>query len=63
MTLPKLLVVGEDARHVSLITLDLADPAEALAVARRLAQETGRVVTVRDAHGEVLHTVNSPTKN
>jgi len=63
MTVQKMLVMGEDAQCLSLITLDLAGPAEALAVAQRLAQETGRVVTVRDASGEVVHTVNSPARN
>ncbi|UQR61177.1 hypothetical protein LRP30_29990 [Bradyrhizobium sp. C-145] len=46
-----------------MITLDLADPDEALAIAERIAEHTGRTVTVRDANGEVLETIRAPSKN
>jgi hypothetical protein len=38
---------------ISMIALDLADEAEAWAVAKNLAQNLGRTVTVRDAAGNI----------
>ena len=39
-----------------LIALDLADTKAALELAQRLAEQTGRIVTVRDAAGEIVGT-------
>ena len=46
-----------------MVTLDLADAEEALAVAKRMAEKTGRTVTVRDADGEVLGTISASPKH
>jgi hypothetical protein len=61
MTVPK--VVGAGSPGLSMITLDLDNAEQALALARRLAERTGRTVTVRDADGEVLGIVRAPARN
>lgn len=58
----KVIFVGSGAT-LSMISLDLADAEEALAVARRLAEHTGRNVTVRDADGEILDTIEAVARN
>jgi hypothetical protein len=48
---------GEDVVHearLSLIVHDLVDADEALEIAIQFVEETGRAVTVLDAHGQVL---------
>jgi hypothetical protein len=45
-----------------MVALDLADE-EALALARRMAEHTGRTVTVRDAEGEILDTIEAVAGN
>jgi hypothetical protein len=50
-------------RKYSMIALDLHDEEEALALAKRLAEQTGRTVTVRDADQDLLGTFKGPTKN
>ncbi|MCK1337421.1 hypothetical protein IVB38_15630 [Bradyrhizobium sp. 38] len=47
-------VIGAGATKLSVFALDLENAEEACAVAKRLAEMTGRTVTVRDADGEVL---------
>ena len=59
---PKLVVIGSGAK-LSMVSFDLADPEEALAMARRMAEQTGRTVTVRDANGEVVGTIQAQPKN
>ena len=59
---PKIVLVGSGAK-ISMVALDLADAEEALALARRMAEQTGRTVTVRDADGEVLGTIAASPKN
>jgi len=48
---------------LSTIALDLADADQALAVARQMAEHTGRTVTVRDADGEILDRIKPAAKN
>lgn len=47
----------------SMISLDLAHDAEALAVARLIADSTGRAVTVRATDGEIIEVVGPSPKN
>lgn len=58
----KFLVLGTGAK-LSMISLDLVNDAEALALARRIAASTGRTVTVRDADGVVTATIEAAPKN
>jgi hypothetical protein len=46
-----------------MVAVDLADAEEALRVARQMAEQTGRTVTVRDADGEILGTIQAQPKN
>ena len=59
---PKIVFAGSGAK-LSMISLDLAGAEEALALARRMAEHTGRSVTVRDADGEILETIQAHPKN
>jgi hypothetical protein len=59
---PKIVLVGSGAT-LSMITLDLADAEEAVAMARRMADHTGRTVIVRDADGEILDTIKASAKH
>ncbi len=63
MTDPKLVVMGAGATRLSMIMLDLEDAERAVALARRLAEQTGRTVTVRDADGYILDIAPGPTQN
>jgi hypothetical protein len=63
MTVPKVVVMGARATRLSMIALELDHAEQALAVARLLAKQTGRAVTVRDADGNILDTVQAATKN
>jgi hypothetical protein len=49
--------------ELSMIALDLADAEAAFAVAKRIAEQTGRTVTVRDADGKVLDTFRRAATN
>jgi hypothetical protein len=51
MSKPKVVVVGAGAK---MIAVDLDDTKEALALAKRLAEQTGQTITVRDADGQIL---------
>jgi hypothetical protein len=59
---PKIVLVGADM-ELSMIALDLVDAEEALAIARRMADHTGRTVIVRDADGEILDTIKASAKH
>ena len=64
MSKPKLVVMRGATKQVSIIALDLADEAEALVVAKKhLVASTGRSVTVCNAFGEILETVQAPAHN
>jgi hypothetical protein len=54
MSKPKVVVVGAGAKQLSMIAVDLDDTKEALALAKRLAEQTGQTITVRDADGQIL---------
>jgi hypothetical protein len=54
MNKPKVVVVGAGAKQLSMIAVDLDDTKEALALAKRLAEQTGQTITVRDADGQIL---------
>jgi len=61
-TKSKIVLAGCDAK-LSTVALDLADADQALAVARQMAEHTGRTVTVRDADGEILDRIKPAAKN
>jgi hypothetical protein len=54
MSKPKVVVIGAGAKQLSMIAVDLADTKEVFALAKRLAEQTGRTITVRDADGQIL---------
>jgi hypothetical protein len=54
---------AKDMRERPMIALELVDAEAALAVAKRMAEQTGCTVTVHDADGELLETFQGATKN
>jgi hypothetical protein len=63
---PNIVVTGtgaKDMREFSMIALDLKDEEAAVGLARRLAEQTGRTVTVRNADGELLGTFRGAAPN
>jgi hypothetical protein len=60
---PKIVIVGSSGAKLSMVALDFADAEEALVLARRMAEHTGRTVTVRDADGEILDTIEATTRS
>ena len=62
MTAPK-VVLGAGAPGLSMIALDLDNEEQALALAKLLAERTGRAITVLDADGCILDTVQAAAKN
>ncbi|MCK1480399.1 1-acyl-sn-glycerol-3-phosphate acyltransferase [Bradyrhizobium sp. LB8.2] len=56
-------IIGAGATKLSVVALDLENADEACALAKRMAEMTGRTVTVRDAHGEVLGIFPEAKKN
>jgi hypothetical protein len=63
---PKIVLaknVEKNSRKYSMIALDLDDEEKALALAKRLAEQTGPTVTVRESDQELLGTFRGPTKN
>lgn len=56
-------VIGAGATKLSVVALDLGNAEEACDVAKRMADATGRTVTVRDAEGEVLGIFPGAKKN
>ena len=56
-------IVGIGAASLSRIALDLVDAEAAFAVAKRIVEQTGRTVTVRDTDGEVLGKFENAKKN
>ncbi|HEU0150361.1 MAG TPA: hypothetical protein VFR21_26235 [Bradyrhizobium sp.] len=53
---------GGNPTNSEVIALDLADVQEALEYARTFADQTGRTVILRDAHGKVLSIVRAAPK-
>jgi hypothetical protein len=51
------------AGSTSVFILDLDDEEKALDIGRRIAEETGRAVTVRDESGIALATFQAPVKH
>jgi hypothetical protein len=51
------------AGSTSVFVLDLEDEDKALDIGRRIAQETGRAVTVRDESGTTLATFDGTLKS
>ena len=63
---PKIVISRNGAINMgefSMIALDLADAEAACAVAKRIAERTGRTVTVRDADGKLLDTFRRAATN
>jgi hypothetical protein len=56
MKVPKFVGVQAGATPVSTVALDLESSSQALELARRFSERTGRTITVRDADGEILGT-------
>jgi hypothetical protein len=54
---------AKDMRERPTIALELVDAEAALALAKRMAEQTGCTVTVRDRNGELLETFQGATKN
>jgi hypothetical protein len=54
---------ANDMRELPMVALELVDAEAALALARWMAEQTGRTVTVHDADGELLETFQGATKN
>jgi hypothetical protein len=50
-----------DAREFSMVSLDLKNEEAAVELAKRLAEQTGCTVTVRDADGELVGTFGGRT--
>ena len=63
MSKPKVVVAGAGAKQLSRIAVELDNTKEALAWAKRLAEQTGRTITVRDADGQILDTFPAVTRN
>lgn len=59
---PRVLLLGSRAK-LSMVCLGLIDNEEALALARRIADGTGRTISVRDANGKIIETVRAAPKN
>ncbi|MCK1395001.1 hypothetical protein [Bradyrhizobium sp. 1] len=49
-----IVITGAGVGTLSMMVADLADEAEALQLAKRIAEQTGRTVSVRDSRGVVL---------
>lgn len=60
---PRIVVLGAGAHRASIIALDLASAEDAIKIAKRLAEQTGKAITVRDADGVPIETVQKPTRN
>ncbi len=58
-----MLMLGNGAKRLSLISLDLSGADEALSVARKIAEQTGYSVIVWDAEGELLDMISAPAAN
>jgi DNA-binding LacI/PurR family transcriptional regulator len=63
MSKPKVVVIGAGAKQLSMIAVDLDDTKEAFALAKRLAEQTRRTITVRDADGDILDTFPAITRH
>jgi hypothetical protein len=63
---PKIVIsraCANDMRELPRVALELVDAEAAFAVAKRMAEQTGRTVTVRDADGKLIETFQGATKN
>jgi tRNA1(Val) A37 N6-methylase TrmN6 len=58
-----IIVTGIGVGALSMMVADLADEAEALELAKRIADQTGRTVSVRDFRGAVLGKIPGSKKN
>lgn len=58
----KFLVLSPNT-NFQMISLELSDDAEALALAEHIAESTGRIVTVRRADGEIIEKVGPSPRN
>lgn len=47
----------------SVIVLEVADDASAMSIARKIAEQTGRHVTVRDADMIAIETIGPPSRH
>ncbi|MGY0571874.1 hypothetical protein ACTGJ9_013105 [Bradyrhizobium sp. RDM12] len=58
-----IVITGAGVGALSMMVADLADEAEALELAKRIADQTGRTVSVRDFRGAVLGKIAGSKKN
>jgi hypothetical protein len=58
-----IVITGAGVGSLSMMVVDLADEADALALAKRIADQTGRSVSVRDARGAVLGKIPASKRN
>jgi hypothetical protein len=58
-----IVITGAGVGSLSMMVVDLADEAEALALAKRIADQTGRTVSVRDARGVMLGKIPATRRN
>ena len=58
-----IVITGAGVGSLSMMVVDLADEAEALALAKRIADQTGRTVSVRDARGVMLGKIPAARRN
>jgi hypothetical protein len=57
--IPTIVVTGtgpKDKRELSMVSLDRENEEAAVELAKRLAEQTGRTVTVRNANGQLVGT-------
>ncbi|MET3905919.1 tRNA1(Val) A37 N6-methylase TrmN6 [Bradyrhizobium sp. S3.3.6] len=58
-----IVLIGAGAGALSMSVADHVDEAEALDLAKRIADQTGRTVSVRDARGAVLGKIPGSKRN
>ncbi len=63
---PEIVITGlgpEDAREYTLVALDSANHEKVFALAKRIADRTGRTVRVQDSDAGLFGTFRTATKN
>jgi hypothetical protein len=60
---PRVGALAAGATSLSMIALDLDHASQALELAKRFSENTGRAVTVRDADGEILGIFRGVVRN
>jgi tRNA1(Val) A37 N6-methylase TrmN6 len=58
-----IVITGAGVGTLSMMIADLADETEALELAKRIADQTGRTVSIRDARGAILGKIPGSKRN